>query len=138
VLWQLPPTLAFDPDLLSRFFGLLPRSTGAAAVLARGHDERVRDPHLPQRLPDRPLHHVLEVRHPSFDQPAFVQLLREHDIGLVVADTAGRWPLLEDVTSDVVYVRLHGDQELYTSGYDDVALDRWAAKIRAWHAGEPL
>jgi uncharacterized protein YecE (DUF72 family) len=44
-----------------------------------------------------------------------------------VADTAGKWPLLEDLTSDFVYLRLHGDKELYASGYGDAALDRWAA-----------
>ena len=36
------------------------------------------------------------------------------------------------MTSDVVYVRLHGDTELYTSGYGPEALDRWAEKCRAW------
>ena len=53
----------------------------------------------------------------------------------MVADAAGRWPVIEDVTADLVYVRLHGETELYASGYDDDALDRWAAKVRAWAAG---
>lgn len=52
----------------------------------------------------------------------------------MVADTAGRWPLLREVTADFVYVRLHGDKELYESGYSDTALDEWAAAIRAWSA----
>jgi uncharacterized protein YecE (DUF72 family) len=81
---------------------------------------------------DRPLRHALEVRHKSFAVPAFPELLREHAVALVVADTAGKWPLLKDVTSDLVYVRLHGDVELYTSGYTDAALDTWAAQIREW------
>ena len=68
---------------------------------------------------------------------AFVALLRRHRIALVVADTAGRWPLLEDLTADFVYLRLHGDKELYASGYDDAALDRWAARIDAWRARRP-
>jgi len=56
----------------------------------------------------------------------------------VVADTAGRWPYLEDVTADFMYLRLHGDEKLYTSGYSDEALERWAARIRAWsQGGEP-
>jgi uncharacterized protein YecE (DUF72 family) len=62
-------------------------------------------------------------------------LLRKHEIALVVADTAGKWPYLEDVTSDFLYLRLHGDKELYASGYTDAALDRWADRIRAWSAG---
>jgi uncharacterized protein YecE (DUF72 family) len=62
--------------------------------------------------------------------------LREHDIALVCADTAGKWPMVDDVTaSDFVYVRLHGADELYVSGYDDEALDRWAAKVRKWASG---
>jgi uncharacterized protein YecE (DUF72 family) len=60
------------------------------------------------------------------DFPAFVRLLREHDVALCVADTAGRWPILEAVTSDFVYVRLHGAEELYVSGYGPRALERWA------------
>jgi uncharacterized protein YecE (DUF72 family) len=80
------------------------------------------------------MRHALEVRHASFLDPAFVPLLRRHDIGVVVADTAGRWPFLEQVTSDFVYVRLHGDQELYTSGYSGAALDRWAASCLRWAA----
>ena len=47
-----------------------------------------------------------------------------------MADTAGRWPLLLDVTSDLVYVRLHGDTELYRSGYSEGALDVWAERVR--------
>ena len=31
-------------------------------------------------------------------------------------------------------MRLHGDVELYTSGYTDTALDEWAARVRAWTA----
>ena len=50
----------------------------------------------------------------------------------MVADTAGKWPLAEAVTSDFVYVRLHGDTELYASGYSGQALDRWATKCRTW------
>ena len=82
---------------------------------------------------------MLEVRHATFENPAFVDLLREHRIGIVVSDADGRWPVIEDVTSDLVYLRLHGDEELYASGYDDEALDRWAARVRVWAAGgEPV
>jgi uncharacterized protein YecE (DUF72 family) len=135
VLWQLPPTLGYDADRLARFFDLLPRTTAQAAALAEQHDERLDDRAWTTTDADRPLRHVLEVRHASFETPAYPALLREHGIGLVVADTAGRWPYLEDVTTDLVYVRLHGDAELYVSGYGDPALDRWADRVRAWAAG---
>ncbi|WP_456844616.1 DUF72 domain-containing protein [Cellulomonas sp. P5_C6] len=136
VLWQLPPNLGFHPDRLAAFFELLPRSTAAAAELTTEHDERLDDRALTSTDEDRPLRHVLEVRHASFEDRRFVELLREHGIGLVVADAAGRWPVIEDVTADLVYVRLHGETELYASGYDDESLDRWAAKVRAWAAGD--
>lgn len=76
-----------------------------------------------------------EIRHESFKHRGFVELLRQHDIALVVADTAGKWPVMEDITSDFVYARLHGDEELYVSGYNDEALGEWARKIRAWQRG---
>ena len=50
----------------------------------------------------------------------------------MVADSAGKWPFMVDVTSDFVYVRLHGAKELYVSGYDDDALDSWAARVTRW------
>jgi uncharacterized protein YecE (DUF72 family) len=131
ILWQLPPTLQFDPKLLADFFAVLPRRTAAAAELATRHDERV-DPAWTTTDADRPIRHALEVRHPSFLAPEVPDLLREHDIALVVADSAGKFPALEHVTSDFVYVRLHGADELYVSGYTDEALDRWAGKVRAW------
>jgi len=65
-------------------------------------------------------------------------LLRRHRIALVVADTAGRWPLLEDLSADFVYIRLHGEKELYASGYDDDSLDRWAERIATWRTGRQV
>jgi uncharacterized protein YecE (DUF72 family) len=77
----------------------------------------------------------LEIRHDSFRNGDFIALLRRHDIALVVADTV-EWPLLMDATADFVYVRLHGSQKLYSSGYGPKALDGWAERIRAWTAGK--
>jgi uncharacterized protein YecE (DUF72 family) len=134
MLWQLPPTLRFDAERLATFFDLLPRTTAGAARLAAGHDERLQDRSWLTTDADRPLRHALEVRHASFVDPVFVELLRDKGVGLVVADTAGRWPVMEDVTADYVYVRLHGDTELYVSGYSPEALDTWADKVRAWSA----
>jgi len=133
VLWQLPPNLGYDADRLRAFFDLLPRSTAAAAQLAAGHDDKLSGDRVwTQTDADRPLRHALEVRHDTFCTDEAVQLLADHDIALVLADTAGRWPLLERTTSDFMYVRLHGDEELYVSGYSPAALDSWATRIRAW------
>ena len=83
---------------------------------------------------DRPVRHALEVRHASFTDPAFPEVLRSHGVGLVIADAAADWPYLEDVTADFAYVRLHGGTELYVSGYTGAALDGWAERIRGWTA----
>jgi uncharacterized protein YecE (DUF72 family) len=132
-LWQLPPMLGFDAARLGAFFDLLPRTTTQAAALAAQHDDKLaEDRTLTRTDADRPLRHCLEVRHDSFRAPAVVDLLRGHDVALVVADTAGKWPHLEEVTSDFMYVRLHGAEELYVSGYTDEALDSWARKLAAW------
>jgi uncharacterized protein YecE (DUF72 family) len=135
ILWQLPPTLQFDVERLAPFFELLPRTTRAAVALAGRHDHRVEHRSYVQTEADRPISYALEVRHPSFHQPAFVELLRRHRIALCVADTAGLFPDFEDVTADFVYVRLHGDTKLYVSGYSRRALERWADRVRAWRTG---
>jgi uncharacterized protein YecE (DUF72 family) len=137
LLWQLPPTLKLD-ERLEPFLASLPRTTKEAAKLARRHDERVKGRSYLRTGEDRALRHALEVRHPTFATAELVELLRRHDVALVVADTAGRWPFLEDVTADFVYVRLHGDVELYKSGYTAAALERWAARIRGWRDGRKL
>jgi len=136
LLWQLPPSLAYEPGRLERFFELLPRTTAAAAALAASHDDRLKHGTHIVTDANRRIRHAVEIRHPSYRTTNFVELLRRHRIGLVVADTAGKWPHLEDLTADFVYVRLHGAEELYASGYTDSALDDWAAKVRAWAAGE--
>jgi len=112
-LWQFPPNFKYEPERLEAFFEMLPLCIDAV----------------------RPLRHAIEIRHESFIDPSFVKLLRKHRIALVVADTAGKWPYCEDVTADFMYLRLHGDKELYASGYTDEALDRWAERIRDWSAG---
>lgn len=134
MLWQLPPHLGFHPDRLAAFFDLLPRRTAHAAAYAATHHDatKLKEPADTTSPRDQPLRHVIEVRHPSFRTPEFCELLRAHDIGMVVSDSAGTWPMFDEVTSDLVYVRLHGDAELYTSGYGGDALDRWAEKARAW------
>ncbi|MGW4483280.1 DUF72 domain-containing protein [Amycolatopsis sp. NPDC004368] len=134
VLWQLPARLEFDPDRVETFLSLLPRTTTEAAALGAKHDDKLKTPPYLEAGRNRPIRHALEVRHPSFVAPEALGLLRRHDVALVVADTAGRWPYREDQTTDFTYIRLHGDVELYTSGYTDSALRAWAAKITAWHA----
>ncbi|MBU0726547.1 MAG: DUF72 domain-containing protein [Alphaproteobacteria bacterium] len=134
ILWQFPPSLAFDAELFETFMALLPHDTDEAVALARRHDSRMDGRAWLDPDGSRPVRHAIEIRHESFRDPAFIELLRRYKVALVCADTV-KWPRLMDVTADFVYCRLHGSKELYISGYDEEALDRWATRIRAWAEG---
>jgi uncharacterized protein YecE (DUF72 family) len=134
ILWQFPPQMKFDAELFQSFFNLLPRNTDDAIALARRHDERVDHRSWLKSEARQAIRHAIEIRHESFCTSDFIDLLRQHKIALVCADTVS-WPLLMDLTSDYVYCRLHGSKELYTSGYGPKALDKWAARVRTWAAG---
>ena len=133
ILWQLPARLEFDEDRLAAFFDLLPRTTEAAAELARRHDEKLADDRtLTTSLVSAPIRYALEPRHESFHSPRAREVLQRNEVAMVVSDSAGTWPQFDVVTSNLVYVRLHGDTELYHSGYSRVALQAWADRLRRW------
>jgi uncharacterized protein YecE (DUF72 family) len=133
-LWQFSPHFRLDRERLEHFFTLLPRDTEAAAAVGERHDSRLAGRSWTRTKHKREVRHAIEIRHTSFLVPAFIALLRQYDIALVVADSVA-WPYAEDSTSDFVYLRLHGSEELYASGYSDEALDRWAARIKLWSRG---
>ena len=134
VLWQFPPQFHFDAERIEEFLRMLPHDTQTAANLGRKHDHRLKAPAWLDVDKNRKLRHAVEIRHESFRDRAFIDLLRKYDVALVCADTV-EWPLLMDLTSDFVYCRLHGSEELYASGYDDDALDAWASRVVAWATG---
>jgi uncharacterized protein YecE (DUF72 family) len=133
-LWQLPATYRFDAERLDGFMRLLPRSASEAEGVARWHDHRLRRGALVDAAADVPYRHAFEVRHQSYFHTEFFDLLRAHAMALVIADTAGKFPYSEELTTDFAYVRLHGSRELYASGYTDAELDDWTAKIRTWRS----
>jgi uncharacterized protein YecE (DUF72 family) len=138
ILWQFPPSFTFDVERMAAFLALLPRDLKAAAALARKRDAFMRGRVALRVDANRPLHYAVEVRHDSFKDPRFVQLLREHNVALVIAESARRWPMLQDITADFLYLRLHGDKKVYSSGYSSRALQRWADRIATWsRGGEP-
>jgi uncharacterized protein YecE (DUF72 family) len=138
ILWQFPPNLKYDEALFDEFLSLLPRDSEKAAAMARKHDSHIRHVGELSTRRKRRLRHTIEVRHESFADPAFIQLLRRHRVGLVISDAATDWTKLQDVTAGFVYLRLHGDKELYASAYSDAALDDWARRIRTWmHGRQP-
>ena len=134
-LWQLPPNFRFDAKKLTQFIKLLPRDTREAKRLAKQHDRWLRKRVAFEEVDSKSkLRHCFEIRHDSFAVPEFLDLLRQHDMAIVCADTV-EWPRITDVTADFVYCRLHGSEELYSSGYDSESLDRWAKWVLAWAKG---
>jgi uncharacterized protein YecE (DUF72 family) len=105
ILFQLPPSLAYNEKTLREFCKTL--------------NPRIR--------------HTIEVRHPSWINDQAFSLLSEFNIALCIADTAGRYPSCEAITSDFVYIRLHGSQKLYASEYSEEELRNWAEKVHEWN-----
>lgn len=134
ILWQFPPNFKWDKGRFETFFSLLPRTHRDAATLALKHDARVEGRAWFDVKRDRQLRHAVEIRNNSFVHEEYIDLLREHKIASVVADTV-EWPLLMDVTSDFVYCRLHGSEQLYVSGYDEEAIEKWARRVVRWSRG---
>ena len=136
VLWQFPPNMKYQPQLFADFIGKLPMDTAAALTLARRRDARMTGRAALSIDAVRPMRHAMEIRNETFLDPDFITLLRRHNVALVVADTGNRWPQPHDVTSDFIYLRLHGATELYQSRYSDAELHSWADRLRAWSAGD--
>lgn len=135
-MWQLPAGLAFDAGLIREFFERLPRTTTEAAELAGRHDGRVRGGVDLEVDDDRPLRHALEARHESFDDSRFGELASSFEVACVVSDSP-TWPQFDEHTTDFAYVRLHGDTQLYASGYSPAALDEWASRVARWAESGP-
>jgi uncharacterized protein YecE (DUF72 family) len=111
VLWQLPPTKAFNPDDFTAFLELLPRT-----------------------LDGRAIRHAVEVRHASFMTADFITLLRKHAVAPVLVDSE-KHPMIADVTSDFVYARLQRTSEKVKTGYAPAALDDWAKRAETFAKG---
>ena len=94
ILWQLPPNLRFDRKQLDEFFQLLPRDTHDAAALAKRHDDKLKARAFRKIEALIPLRYALEIRHPTFMVPEFFDLMREHNVAFVFADTGRKFPYL--------------------------------------------
>jgi len=132
ILWQFPPNFFFDNEKFARFFDVLPRDTSQAAKMGKKHTDFMKGRTWTKIERNRPLRHAVEIRHKSFMNDKFVDLCRKSKIAIVVADTAKKWPYITEMTADFIYARLHGEEELYVSGYGDEALDQWADRFKKW------
>lgn len=105
VLWQLPARLPCDLERLARFA---------------------------ERLDAWPaVRHAVEPRHASWFTEAVAARLAAHRLAGVQSHAAD-WPMWDAVTTDLVYVRLHGGARTYRSAYTRATLVRWAGRIRRW------
>ena len=133
VLWQLPPSFDFEPYILEKFLEQLPHTTTEAVTLAQDRGARMTGKEYLETDAERPVRHAIEVRHSTFVNPAFVELLTKHDVAVVFGDSGGKWPVIDEPTSDFRYARLHADTAIYPEGYYEPAdIDRWVNTISGW------
>ena len=135
ILWQLSPNWHFQADRVESFLKFLPKTGEDAARIAADSDHRIKGRPWLDYKDVGTIRHAMEVRHPSFCCPEFIQMLRHYKVASVVSDSANRFPVINDVTADFVYVRLHGHETLYSGGYPDDLLIDWAGRLRAWNKG---
>jgi uncharacterized protein YecE (DUF72 family) len=77
--------------------------------------------------------HALELRHRSWFTPAVEDRLGDARVAVCISD-APDFPMWRAVTTDVVYVRLHGHTRKYASRYSAASLRRWAGDVERWLA----
>ena len=100
LLYQLPPSMKRNDELLQDFLSTLPSE----------------------------YQHVIEFRHESWIDEGVFDILRRHNVGLCVFDMPGFGsPLV--ATSDFAYIRFHGSEGLYSSPYSNEELAQWAKRI---------
>jgi len=108
ILWQFMPTKQFDRADFGAFLKLLPAKREGLA-----------------------LRHAVEVRHESFQDPAFLALARDAGVAVVFADKEGA-PTIDEQTADFTYARLQSAEETIETGYSAQALDDWAGRAKGW------
>ncbi|WP_269714653.1 DUF72 domain-containing protein [Caulobacter sp. NIBR2454] len=111
IVWQFMATKKFDPDDFEAFLKLLPRKQDGLA-----------------------LRHVMEVRSDTFSTPDFIALCRKHDVAICLADHE-TFPLIPDVTSDLVYARLMTGVDEVPTAYHPAEIKRWAERFETYAAG---
>lgn len=111
ILWQFAATKKFEPDDFEGFLKL-----------------------LPEKQDGLKLRHVVEVRHPSFQAPDFVEMLDKYKVAVVLAEHAD-YPMLADVTADFVYARLQKGSDEVETCYPPKVLDLWAERLKTFAAG---
>ncbi len=105
VVWQLPAFLKKDIERLEKFLRNLQ------------HWKSTR--------------HAIEFRDKSWFDDQVAECLERHAVAICMSD-APDWPMWDRVTTDVVYIRLHGHTRKYASSYSKPALGKWATRTQRW------
>lgn len=133
ILWQFPPSVTLKDDRFAKFMKLLPHDSKAAVKLAKKHTDKVKGRSHTVFKGDHPFRHAFEFRHPSFNDPGFLELMRKNNIAVVFAHSGLKSPYIEDLTAqDFIYARMHGQEPAYKKGYPGKFLDGWADKVKSW------
>jgi uncharacterized protein YecE (DUF72 family) len=111
ILWQFMGTKKFEPEDFEVFLALLPKT-----------------------LNGRPLRHVVEPRHESFQVPDFIAMLRRHEVAAVCADHHD-YPMFADPTADFVYARLQKGTDETPTCYPTGDLDTWSRRLKTYAEG---
>ena len=129
-VWQLPPNVSYNRDVLGAFLKLLPSSAAGYVALASKADERLKSVPFLGADGVGPIRHAIEMRNASFDAPEVNALLAEHNVARVIADTAENPARV--LTADFAYCRLQGPPR--GDGYQAADIAEWAATAKTWSA----
>lgn len=75
--------------------------------------------------------YAFEFRDPSWHCQAVYEVLQSHRLAFCMFDLAG-WQSDEVITSQLIYLRLHGPGAAYCGNYSMPVLENWAAKVVSW------
>jgi uncharacterized protein YecE (DUF72 family) len=113
ILWQLPPSLKINSKKLDTFCKLL------------------------KNYKKINCYHAFEFRHKTWFSSETYEILKKYNYGLCIAHSS-RWPCIEEITSDFLYLRFHGGEVLYGSEYSLDELKEWAEKVKKWHQNKKI
>jgi uncharacterized protein YecE (DUF72 family) len=135
ILWQFPPNVTLKDDRFEKFFEMLPHNSKDAARVAQKHTDKVEGRAYTKADGDFKIRHAFEFRHPSFQNPEFIDLMRKHNVAVVFAHSGLKSPYMEDLTSDFIYARMHGQDKEFKKGYDKKTLEWWTNRVSLWTQG---
>ena len=103
ILFQLPPRWRFNPDRLHSFLQLLPSG----------------------------YRYAFELRDPSWQNPESYALMREFAVAFCIYDLDG-FLSPKTITTEFIYIRLHGPDAPYEGTYSQSTLSGWAGAFSSW------